>query len=450
MGVSYPSLSDLALFREGNFGPRLRASAPTVDYASLHLPVAEHAAASTVWLQHRLLLADREDVLDVARAAARIQAHAADIVAATLSMDVSSPSSQGVRSQGILAFLDALERDRRAARRDHPAPRPSDRRGLLGAAHRRSQPTRLLGEQDVHGDRTGAAARRRSSHPGRPRERPPARAVRRLHPRRDPADADPPHRVDGDGPRPRDAARSVDPRSHRSGPRIPVHPARRRTGHSVRLQPAAGADARHDPAAPRRGAPRRLPATPRPRSARHRRFPVGAGAVGRRPGLFRRVHRPRCRRQARPAPSRRRSVERQPDPAGGLGRRCVIGPDRQRLGRHRLAAGLRLPAVDVPARLPRRRGVRSVHGRAPRARRRGRGVLVHRADAGRPRRHVGSPAARHGGRCVAAVTTRRRAGAADGAPGAPDRGGACGWSRSGGCAGDDVHAPAGSGDRIPR
>ncbi len=83
MGVSYPSLSDLALFREGNFGPRLRASARAVDYASLHLPVAEHAAASTVWLQHRLLLADREDVLDVARAAARIQAHAADIAAAT-------------------------------------------------------------------------------------------------------------------------------------------------------------------------------------------------------------------------------------------------------------------------------------------------------------------------------------------------------------------------------
>ncbi len=26
-------------------------------------------------------------------------------------MDVSSPSSQGVRPQGILAFLDALERD---------------------------------------------------------------------------------------------------------------------------------------------------------------------------------------------------------------------------------------------------------------------------------------------------------------------------------------------------
>ncbi len=81
MGVSYPALSDLAIFRNRNFGPRLRASAPDIDYTALHLPVAEAAAASTVWLQHRLLLADREDVLDVARAVQRIHAHAAQIVA---------------------------------------------------------------------------------------------------------------------------------------------------------------------------------------------------------------------------------------------------------------------------------------------------------------------------------------------------------------------------------
>ena len=80
MGVSYPSLGDLALFRNRNFGPRLRASAPAPDYASLHLPNARHAAATTVWLQHRLLLADRDDVLDVARAATRIQQHAERIV----------------------------------------------------------------------------------------------------------------------------------------------------------------------------------------------------------------------------------------------------------------------------------------------------------------------------------------------------------------------------------
>ncbi len=82
MGVSYPSLSDLAVFRAANFGPRLRSKAPTIDYASLHLPRAEAAAASTVWLQHRLLLAEREDVLDVARAVARIQSRAGDLVAA--------------------------------------------------------------------------------------------------------------------------------------------------------------------------------------------------------------------------------------------------------------------------------------------------------------------------------------------------------------------------------
>jgi dTDP-4-amino-4,6-dideoxygalactose transaminase len=83
LGVSYPALSDLAVFRNRNFAPRLREHAPTIDYSTLHLPRAEHAAASTVWLQHRMLLASREDVLDVARAVARIQAHAAEIVGAS-------------------------------------------------------------------------------------------------------------------------------------------------------------------------------------------------------------------------------------------------------------------------------------------------------------------------------------------------------------------------------
>ena len=82
MGVSYPSLNELALFQNGDFGPRLRASAPAIDYSHLHLPRAEHAARSTVWLQHRLLLGEREKVLDVARAVERIQRRAGDILAA--------------------------------------------------------------------------------------------------------------------------------------------------------------------------------------------------------------------------------------------------------------------------------------------------------------------------------------------------------------------------------
>jgi dTDP-4-amino-4,6-dideoxygalactose transaminase len=80
LGVSYPSLSDLQLFRSQNFSPTRRRSAPALDYANLHLPVAEHAAASTVWMEHRLLLADRERVLRVAEAAARIREHAAEIM----------------------------------------------------------------------------------------------------------------------------------------------------------------------------------------------------------------------------------------------------------------------------------------------------------------------------------------------------------------------------------
>jgi dTDP-4-amino-4,6-dideoxygalactose transaminase len=80
LGVSYPSLSGLDVFRNGNFGPTRRSSSPALDYAGLRLPVAEHAAASTVWMEHRLLLADRDRVLRVAEAAARIREHAAAIL----------------------------------------------------------------------------------------------------------------------------------------------------------------------------------------------------------------------------------------------------------------------------------------------------------------------------------------------------------------------------------
>jgi dTDP-4-amino-4,6-dideoxygalactose transaminase len=66
MSVSYPALNTVQLFRD--------SGAPS-------LPVAERLADSTVWLQHRLLLASRDDVLDVARAARRIQQHAQAVTA---------------------------------------------------------------------------------------------------------------------------------------------------------------------------------------------------------------------------------------------------------------------------------------------------------------------------------------------------------------------------------
>jgi dTDP-4-amino-4,6-dideoxygalactose transaminase len=74
IGASYPSLNTLELFRSGDFGPRLRGSAPRLDYAALSLPRAEHAAEHTLWLDHRMLLAEPEDVLDLVRAIARVQA----------------------------------------------------------------------------------------------------------------------------------------------------------------------------------------------------------------------------------------------------------------------------------------------------------------------------------------------------------------------------------------
>jgi L-glutamine:2-deoxy-scyllo-inosose/3-amino-2,3-dideoxy-scyllo-inosose aminotransferase len=75
-GVSYPSLGSLELFRERRFSPSLRQGAPRLDYGALSLPHAEHAARSTVWLDHRMLLGDPDEVLDIVRAAARIQTHA--------------------------------------------------------------------------------------------------------------------------------------------------------------------------------------------------------------------------------------------------------------------------------------------------------------------------------------------------------------------------------------
>jgi dTDP-4-amino-4,6-dideoxygalactose transaminase len=66
MGVSYPSLGDLEVFA-GDDRPAV--------------PVAVNAAATTVWLEHRMLLARRESVLDVARAVEKVHQNAARLAA---------------------------------------------------------------------------------------------------------------------------------------------------------------------------------------------------------------------------------------------------------------------------------------------------------------------------------------------------------------------------------
>lgn len=72
-GESYPSLNTLRVFRDARFGQRLPEGAPQRDYASVRLPNAEHAAARTVWLDHRMLLAEPDDVFDIVRALTRIR-----------------------------------------------------------------------------------------------------------------------------------------------------------------------------------------------------------------------------------------------------------------------------------------------------------------------------------------------------------------------------------------
>jgi hypothetical protein len=75
--VAYPSLTTLALFQQEDMPPRIRA--PRVAARLTPCPVAEHLAESTVWVEHRTLLAGDDDVRAIARAITRIQRHAVDI-----------------------------------------------------------------------------------------------------------------------------------------------------------------------------------------------------------------------------------------------------------------------------------------------------------------------------------------------------------------------------------
>ncbi|HEX9260762.1 MAG TPA: DegT/DnrJ/EryC1/StrS family aminotransferase [Acidimicrobiales bacterium] len=79
LGVSYPALNTLEVFRTNRFGPRLRHL--DRDYSRVSLPAAEHAARSTVWMEHRVLLAEPDDVLLVAQACERVHRHASAIAA---------------------------------------------------------------------------------------------------------------------------------------------------------------------------------------------------------------------------------------------------------------------------------------------------------------------------------------------------------------------------------
>lgn len=74
LSFRYPSLNELELFRQGRYAPP-GAAAPR-RYPPGSLPNAEAAATNTLWLDHRLLLGEPEDMLDVITAIDRIRNHA--------------------------------------------------------------------------------------------------------------------------------------------------------------------------------------------------------------------------------------------------------------------------------------------------------------------------------------------------------------------------------------
>jgi dTDP-4-amino-4,6-dideoxygalactose transaminase len=74
LAFHYPSLNQLELFREDSFAPP--GAGTWRRYPAGSLPHAEDAAASTVWLDHRVLLCEPEDTLDVVLAISRIRKHA--------------------------------------------------------------------------------------------------------------------------------------------------------------------------------------------------------------------------------------------------------------------------------------------------------------------------------------------------------------------------------------
>jgi dTDP-4-amino-4,6-dideoxygalactose transaminase len=80
LGVCYPSLTTLALFQRDDMPPRIRA--PRIAARLTPCPRAEHAATSTVWIEHRTLLAGEDDVHGIVRAVQRIQRHAVDVALA--------------------------------------------------------------------------------------------------------------------------------------------------------------------------------------------------------------------------------------------------------------------------------------------------------------------------------------------------------------------------------
>lgn len=80
--TGYPAIHKTPVFRTGNFGPRFASDDPLLpDYARVSCPVSETVGDTVVWLHHRTLLGDEQDLHELAQAILKIQAHARRLAA---------------------------------------------------------------------------------------------------------------------------------------------------------------------------------------------------------------------------------------------------------------------------------------------------------------------------------------------------------------------------------
>ncbi|HEX8149375.1 MAG TPA: DegT/DnrJ/EryC1/StrS family aminotransferase [Pyrinomonadaceae bacterium] len=79
--VGYPAIHRLPVFRSRAFGPRWRPDDPLLpDYSGVRCPVSEGLGDQVVWLHHRVLLGDEEDLAELTQAVTKVRFHAQRVV----------------------------------------------------------------------------------------------------------------------------------------------------------------------------------------------------------------------------------------------------------------------------------------------------------------------------------------------------------------------------------
>lgn len=75
--VAYPAIYKTPVFVNRNFEPRWRPDDSLLpDYSETHCPVSEEVGENVVWLHHRVLLGDEQDLAEIIEAINKVRAHA--------------------------------------------------------------------------------------------------------------------------------------------------------------------------------------------------------------------------------------------------------------------------------------------------------------------------------------------------------------------------------------